>query len=213
MIDCCKVSSKNKKCVRQDGKVFTFPRRFSKKQCLNQPIRGFTMRSSCAPFLKCKSSSKKKIKKGGSRREKMINKKKEKKTHKKKKQNKKRHTKRNKKKEQQQEQEKKRKLKVCSLNPVTGYFRDGLCRTDSSDFGKHLVCATITSDFLEYSKSKGNDLTSVVSPGQNWCLCESRWEEAYDNGNAPPVVLDATSHYVSPKIKSKINKFMKSYKK
>lgn len=207
MIDCCKVSSKNKKCVRQDGKVFTFPRRFSKKQCLNQPIRGFTMRSSCAPFLKCKSSSKKKIKKGGSRREKMINKKKEKKTHTKKEQDKK--------KEQEQEkvQKKKRKLKVCSLNPVTGYFRDGLCRTNSSDFGKHLVCATITSDFLEYSKSKGNDLTSVVLPGQNWCLCESRWEEAYDNGNAPPVVLDATSQSVSPKIKSKINKFMKSYKK
>ena len=91
-------------------------------------------------------------------------------------------------------------LESCCMDPVTGFFRDGHCRTDDYDFGRHVVCAIMTQDFLEFSRSKGNDLTTPIpefgfpglAPGNSWCLCANRWKEAYEAGKAPQVRLAAT---------------------
>jgi hypothetical protein len=88
-------------------------------------------------------------------------------------------------------------IEECCSNPITGYFRDGFCRTDKYDRGSHTVCAQITDQFLEFSKSRGNDLSTPrpefefpgLVAGQSWCLCASRWLEAYENGCAPKVFL------------------------
>ncbi|WP_448602650.1 DUF2237 family protein [Thermoleptolyngbya sp.] len=92
------------------------------------------------------------------------------------------------------------KLEVCSISPKTGFYRDGCCNTGAGDFGAHVVCAEVTQEFLDYTKSKGNDLCTPMpaydfpglKPGDRWCLCASRWKEALDDGVAPPVVLGAT---------------------
>ena len=91
-------------------------------------------------------------------------------------------------------------LSVCSLAPLTGWYRDGYCRTDEHDQGSHVVCAELTETFLEYTKSLGNDLTTPrpqfgfpgLVAGDRWCLCAGRWREALRSGVAPPVVLEAT---------------------
>ena len=83
---------------------------------------------------------------------------------------------------------------------MTGFYRDGHCVTGPQDGGKHVVCARVTEAFLLFSKSRGNDLINPVpaygfpglKPGDRWCLCASRWQEAYEAGVAPPVVLEAT---------------------
>jgi uncharacterized protein len=89
-------------------------------------------------------------------------------------------------------------LECCCLSPKTGYFRDGYCQTGAEDRGRHTVCAIVTQDFLEFSKSKGNDLMSPIpgrfpglKAGDKWCLCVSRWKEAFEVGVAPNVVLEA----------------------
>jgi uncharacterized protein len=91
-------------------------------------------------------------------------------------------------------------LDVCSVNPMTGFFRDGCCDTRAEDVGSHTVCAVMTADFLDFSKSRGNDLSTPVpeygfaglKPGDRWCLCAPRWHEALQAGNAPRVALRAT---------------------
>ena len=91
-------------------------------------------------------------------------------------------------------------LVSCSCSPMTGYFRDGLCRTDESDRGSHTVCVVMTAEFLEYSQVQGNDLSTPrpeyefpgLNPGDKWCLCASRWMQAYNAGCAPDVHLEAT---------------------
>ncbi|MFI4975909.1 MAG: DUF2237 family protein [Caulobacterales bacterium] len=90
-------------------------------------------------------------------------------------------------------------LKPCSLDPITGWFRNGCCETDQNDTGMHTVCAVMTAEFLAFSRSVGNDLSTPVpgmfpglKPGDRWCLCAPRWKEALDAGMAPPVVLEAT---------------------
>ncbi|MBC6432617.1 DUF2237 domain-containing protein [Nostoc sp. HG1] len=91
-------------------------------------------------------------------------------------------------------------LEACCTSPITGFYRDGFCRTGGQDFGSHVVCAEVTSEFLEFTKSHGNDLSTPVpdsnfpglKPGDRWCLCASRWQEALDAGVAPPVILSAT---------------------
>lgn len=91
-------------------------------------------------------------------------------------------------------------LQDCSHDPLTGFFRDGCCRTGQGDLGVHVVCARVTADFLEYSRSVGNDLSTPcpefrfpgLKPGDQWCLCAARWAEAYRAGMAPRVVLEAT---------------------
>lgn len=91
-------------------------------------------------------------------------------------------------------------LATCSTSPMTGYFRDGCCNTGSTDVGLHVVCSVMTAEFLAFSKSRGNDLSTPnpmyefpgLNPGDRWCLCAARWKEAYDAGMAPSVVLDAT---------------------
>ncbi len=92
------------------------------------------------------------------------------------------------------------KLENCCTSPMTGYYRDGKCNTGGGDFGAHTVCAQLTEEFLQFTKSNGNDLSTPVpefnfpglKPGDCWCLCASRWKEAMDAGCAPPVVLAAT---------------------
>jgi uncharacterized protein (DUF2237 family) len=91
-------------------------------------------------------------------------------------------------------------LEVCSVSPMTGFFRDGCCDTSREDAGSHTVCAVVTAAFLDFSKSRGNDLSTPVrefgfpglKPGDRWCLCAPRWQEALRAGHAPRVVLRAT---------------------
>jgi len=91
-------------------------------------------------------------------------------------------------------------LQICSADPLTGFYRDGCCNTGAEDLGVHVVCARMTSEFLAFSKAAGNDLSTPqpdlgfvgLAPGDQWCLCASRWKEAFDAGVAPPVVLEAT---------------------
>jgi uncharacterized protein (DUF2237 family) len=86
------------------------------------------------------------------------------------------------------------------LRPVTGYFRDGCCNTDSTDRGNHTICVRVTAAFLTFSAQQGNDLTVPVpeyrfrglKAGDRWCVCAARWQEALEMGVAPPVVLEAT---------------------
>ena len=84
-------------------------------------------------------------------------------------------------------------LKICSLNPITGFNRDGYCKTGKDDLGTHTVCSKMTKKFMDYTKSQGNDLYSVVKPGQNWCLCENRWNQAFNNGFSPRVIKKSTN--------------------
>ncbi len=91
-------------------------------------------------------------------------------------------------------------LQPCSSEPLTGFFRDGCCSTGPEDVGSHTVCAVMTAEFLEFSRLAGNDLSTPrpewgfegIQPGDRWCLCASRWLEAYEAGQAPEVVLGAT---------------------
>jgi len=91
-------------------------------------------------------------------------------------------------------------LVPCSLDPVTGFFRNGCCETGPHDVGMHTVCAVMTEEFLSYSKSVGNDLSTPrpdlgfagLKPGDRWCLCAPRWKEALDAGAAPQLVLEST---------------------
>ena len=92
------------------------------------------------------------------------------------------------------------KLEVCSVKPMTGFFRNGCCDTSAQDFGSHTVCVVMTSEFLKFSKSRGNDLLTPMpefgfqglKPGDRWCLCAPRWQEAFVAGQAPRIVLRAT---------------------
>ena len=91
-------------------------------------------------------------------------------------------------------------LEICSISPMTGFFRDGCCNTSQDDVGSHTVCVVMTAAFLEFSKSRGNDLSTPVpefgfpglKPGDRWCLCAPRWQEALEAEKAPRVVLRAT---------------------
>ncbi len=91
-------------------------------------------------------------------------------------------------------------LETCSLDPLTGFYRDGCCNTGAGDVGLHVVCAEVTREFLDFSRARGNDLSTPnpmfefpgLEPGDRWCLCVLRWKEALEAGVAPPVVLEAT---------------------
>ena len=91
-------------------------------------------------------------------------------------------------------------LQPCSLDPLTGFYRNGCCETGPEDTGQHTVCAIMTETFLAFSMSVGNDLSTPrpefdfpgLNPGDRWCLCAPRWKEALDAGVAPPLVLEAT---------------------
>jgi uncharacterized protein (DUF2237 family) len=95
-------------------------------------------------------------------------------------------------------------LQMCSVAPMTGYFRTGTCETGPQDVGSHVVCAQVTQSFLEFTQSRGNDLSSPITgsnfpglkPGDRWCLCALRWKEALEEGVAPPVILEATHEAV-----------------
>ena len=91
-------------------------------------------------------------------------------------------------------------LRVCCMSPATGFFRNGCCDTSAEDMGIHTVCVITTDSFLEFSKSRGNDLSTPVphfqfpglKEGDKWCLCAARWLEAYNAGVAPKVIISAT---------------------
>jgi len=91
-------------------------------------------------------------------------------------------------------------LQPCSVDPLTGFFRNGCCETGPQDLGLHTVCAVMTAEFLAFSKAAGNDLSTPhpdmafpgLKPGDRWCLCAPRWKEALDAGAAPQLVLEAT---------------------
>ena len=93
-----------------------------------------------------------------------------------------------------------KELETCCVNPKTGFFRNGRCDTCKEDVGIHTVCILATEEFLTFSKMRGNDLSTPspqfafpgVKPGNRWCLCALRWQEAYDNDKAPPVFLEST---------------------
>ena len=96
------------------------------------------------------------------------------------------------------------RLTSCSQEPLTGFFRDGTCRTGPDDRGSHTVCSQVTAEFLEFSKARGNDLSTPrleydfpgLKPGDFWCLCALRWKEAWTEGVAPKVKLSATHESV-----------------
>ena len=91
-------------------------------------------------------------------------------------------------------------LETCCTEPMTGFYRDGHCHTGPEDSGNHSVCARVTEDFLQYTASRGNDLSTPrpefgfkgLKPGDGWCLCAARWYEAYEAGHAPYIKLEAT---------------------
>ena len=91
-------------------------------------------------------------------------------------------------------------LEMCGCEPMTGWYRTGFCQTDQADVGQHSICCVMTEQFLRYSKAQGNDLSTPVpafqfkglQPGDHWCVCAPRWRQAYDDGMAPPVRLEAT---------------------
>ena len=93
-----------------------------------------------------------------------------------------------------------KELEMCCEDPETGFFRNGMCDTCREDQGVHTVCILATEDFLKFSKSVGNDLSTPhpefefpgIKPGDRWCLCALRWQEAYEQGKAPPVYLEST---------------------
>jgi uncharacterized protein len=91
-------------------------------------------------------------------------------------------------------------IETCSASPNTGFYRDGCCNTGAEDVGSHTVCIVATAEFLDFSRSRGNDLSTPLpqygfpglKPGDRWCLCAPRWQEAFEAGHAPRVVLRAT---------------------
>ncbi len=91
-------------------------------------------------------------------------------------------------------------LKPCCKFPMTGFYRDGYCHTGEEDFGRHVVCIKVTDEFLAFSKQAGNDLSTPhpefdfpgLIAGDQWCLCAARWQEAFEAGRAPEVILSST---------------------
>lgn len=202
MKDCCQAIDKiDSQCIRRsDRKIFDISnRRFSKDQCLHGTIKGFTMRASCAPWNTCSLMKNKS--------QKQIEPKKEKQA-------------KNEIKNLRSKKEKKNKsggmsssksqnlfhkdLETCSLDPLTGFDRSGKCLADQFDQGNLLVCAQMTPQFLEYTANQGNDLSSVVNEGDKWCLCQKKWEQAYQAKKDPPVILSASNKLIHPEIKQHI---------
>ena len=99
-------------------------------------------------------------------------------------------------------------LIACSLDPLTGFYRDGYCKTFKNDHGEHIVCAEVNDKFLTFSKEKGNDLITPIPEysfkglknGDKWCLCADRWLEALSFGNAPKILLEATHAKILEKV-------------
>ena len=103
-------------------------------------------------------------------------------------------------------------LEICCTIPVTGFYRDGVCRASEEDTSMHTVCAVLTNEFLKFSKAQGNDLSTPVpeygfpglKQGDKWCLCALRWKEAYEAGCAPKIIAEATSNATTKVIKKEI---------
>ena len=105
-------------------------------------------------------------------------------------------------------------LDECCANPITGFYRDGFCHADELDRGIHVVCAEMSEEFLNFSKSRGNDLSTPraeynfpgLKPGDHWCICAERWKEAYDCGKAPKLFLKKSNKKALTIIKIEILK-------
>lgn len=106
------------------------------------------------------------------------------------------------------------KLEVCSTKPMTGFYRDGYCKTGEEDRGTHVACATVTKEFLEFTRSRGNDLITPkpqwrflgLKPGDKWCLCALRWREAKAAGKAPKLDLKASHEKLKEFVPAKMLK-------
>ena len=197
MKDCCQATDKiDPQCIRgSDGKIFDISnRRFSKDQCLEGPIKGFTMRASCAPWNTCSLKKPKQQEKKESKKPKIPKIPK----------NKKKKHKSGGMSSSKPQNLLQKDLETCSLDPLTGFDRSGKCLADQFDQGNHLVCAQMTPQFLEYTANQGNDLSSVVKEGEKWCLCQNRWEQAYQAKKDPPVILSASNQLIHPEIKQHI---------
>ena len=94
------------------------------------------------------------------------------------------------------------KLEICSTDPITGFYRNGYCTTGPEDKGIHSVCATMSKEFMDYTASQGNDLSSVVKPGENWCLCAIRYRDALEANKAPKIIKESTHEVTKNYIKS-----------
>ena len=102
----------------------------------------------------------------------------------------------------------------CSVDPITGFYRDGYCKTFNNDSGEHIICSEVTGSFLIFSKSRGNDLSTAVpeynfdglKEGDRWCLCANRWLEALKSKVAPKIFLESTNKLVLSKINIEILK-------
>ena len=181
MKNCCIADTTDKTCQRiSDGKIFDLPRKYSRQRCKN--MKGFTMRSSCAPYKDCFTTNNKKA---------TTNARKSK--HKKSNRQKTSTAKKKSKIKQNHKNILGKTIAPCSTQPLTGYHRDGYCLTEPDDAGKHTVCAIMDEPFLKFTKSKNNDLSSVVKVGEKWCLCQDRWMQAYNDHKAPVVDMHATS--------------------
>ena len=186
---CCDIENEeiSKKCIRKsDNKVFKLPRRFSKKK-FQGGIHGFTMKSSCAPWKDCiKGGSRKKYAKTFPKLKNINN----------------------------DLNILNNKLESCSQDPKTGFYRDGYCKTGIDDKGTHTVCAIMDDKFLNFTKKQGNDLSTPnnfynfpgLKPGDKWCLCEYRWNEAFEKGFAPKVLPQATNSKTKKNITKNILK-------
>ena len=110
------------------------------------------------------------------------------------------------------------RLELCSLKPMTGFLRDGCCDTNGEDIGSHTVCAVMTAPFLEFSKSRGNDLSTPLpdlgfpglKPGDRWCLCAPRWQEALQAGHAPAWCCELRMKALSNIVRSPISSALRS---
>tara|TARA_Y100001970_G_scaffold148056_1_gene181715 strand:- start:1407 stop:1799 length:393 start_codon:yes stop_codon:yes gene_type:complete len=113
------------------------------------------------------------------------------------------------------------KLQLCSCTPKTGWFRDGYCHFDKQDGGNHTICCVMNTNFLNYSKSQGNDLITPMpeysfeglKPGDHWCVCLERWKQALQDGLAPYVVLESTNKVVLKSVSLEVLKKYQYIKK
>lgn len=101
-------------------------------------------------------------------------------------------------------------LTKCShKQPITGFNRDGYCQYNTNDYGRHLICAKLDKQFLDYTAKMGNDLYSVVKPGDKWCICEGRYLQAYNNGIIPNIVRESTNNKIGKHVKKLIKGSLK----
>lgn len=195
MRNCCEALPTDKACVRtSDQKIFDLPRKHSLQSC-QRGVRGFTKRSSCAPYKDCTTATvPEKTKRTHTRS----------KSHRRKVRTPRKHNKSQRLPPTTNTNMVGTRMRVCSTTPATGFTRSGKCEPHPQDNGRHTVCAQMDPSFLAFTKARGNDLSRVVGEFDRWCLCEDRWKEAYEANKAPCVLPEATHTTVRKEIQTRI---------